>query len=158
MEKLQRRSDGYFETPSGLFAVQPKAVSGSKDGLSFFEFKVGVLSDRTRVEWPSDAPIIVIDQQVAVNMMRARYAYNITEAQMDDYNTAVDNYLQANGFDPANVPTPQTPEPPAEPVSEPVVEPEQPPAVPESDVPPAPPVPDAPPAPEGGKKGKKTAE
>lgn len=89
MEKLSRRSDGAYETPSGLFAVAPRAVSGKKDGITWFEFKASVLSEVTRVEWPSGVPVIVIEQATAISMLRNGYAHGITDDLMDQYNEAV---------------------------------------------------------------------
>jgi hypothetical protein len=99
MEKLSRRSDGAYETPSGLFAIAPRAVSGRRDGNAWFEFKATVLSPVTRVEWPERAPVIVIDQATARTMLLNGYAFGITDAQMDDYNAAVDAYNEANPAD-----------------------------------------------------------
>lgn len=93
MEKLSRRSDGFFETPSGHFAIQPRAVSGKRDGTSWFEFKASTLGEVIRFEWPTGAPVIAIDQTMARTMIARRYAFNINDQLMADYNAAVDAYL-----------------------------------------------------------------
>jgi hypothetical protein len=97
MEKLSRRSDGYAETPSGLFAIAPKAITGvTADGTAWFKFRASVLSEPVRVEWPNGAPVVAVDQNVALIMLRNRYAQNVTDKQIDDYNNLVDEVLAAD--------------------------------------------------------------
>lgn len=157
MEKLQRRSDGFFETPSGLVAISPRAVSGRKDGLAFFEFKSSLLSEIVRIEWPDGAPVIALEADHARVMIKNNYALNIDNDQMTAYNNAVDAYLAS-----ASAPAVTTQaEPPAAPVEDAPAVPD----VPVPDVVDPPPVPEAPaaadavpaaPSEEGGakKKGK----
>lgn len=148
MEKLQRRSDGVYETPSGLLAISPRVASGKKelaDGTmwSWFEFKASHMGEVIRIEWPTGAPVIAIEATAALHMMKNNYAFNIDDVKMQGYNDAVDAYLSAVAAAPA-VPEP-TPVAPAAPEPAPV--PDAPPAVPT--------VPDAPAADEGGKGAKK---
>lgn len=97
MEKLQRRSDGIYETPTGLVAIVPVKRSGVRNGMAWFEFKARMLGAPTRVEWPESAPVIAVDADVARTMMANRYALNINDEQMDDYNAAIDAWLAAGG-------------------------------------------------------------
>lgn len=122
MEKLQRRSDGFFETPSGLFAIAPRARSGRKDGVAWFEFKTSFVSEVIRLEWPENAPVIAIDPDVARVMLRNNYANNITDELMQAYNAAVD------GMAGTAPPAPETPPVPAAPDASIPAAPEPPPA------------------------------
>lgn len=152
MEKLSRRSDGAYETPSGLFAIAPRAVSGRRDGTAWFEFKATPLSEVIRVEWPDKAPVVVLPQETARVMLRNQYAFGITDEQMDQYNAAVDAYNKAH---PEQEPEPEKePEPAPTPVAPdtgaaPPAPAEAPPAPP-----PAPTEPPAAPAPAAKGKGK----
>lgn len=139
MEKLQRRSDGFYETPTGKLAIAPRVFSGVRDGQAWFEFKATHLSDVIRVTWPHGAPVVALEAGTAVAMMRAGYAYNIGDEQMEAYNAAVDA---------ASAPAPEAP--PATPTPEPAKQPEAPaaatPAAPAPSAPAAAPVAPATPA------------
>jgi len=101
MEKLTRRSDSAAETPSGHLAVVPLARSGSSEGTSWFEFKAHMLSEVVRVEWPSASPVIVLDADMAKSMVRLGYAAGVSDALLDEYNSAVDQYNAKTGESPA---------------------------------------------------------
>ncbi len=87
--KLQRRSDDVCETSSGFFAVSPRYVSGSYDETSWFEFKASVMADAVRIEWVKGADVILLPQDIANAMLRAKYAANISDEQMEAWNNAV---------------------------------------------------------------------
>lgn len=91
MEKLQREQDGHSRTSSGYVAVIPRTSSGlTAEGARYFEFKAGPLSAITRVEWPDGSPVALLDNEVALRMLSAKYAYDLTEEQVEEYNKAVD--------------------------------------------------------------------
>lgn len=100
MEKLSRRSDGVYETPTGLLAISPRVVSGTlqRNGqsVSWFEFKSGFQAAVQRVEWPTGAPAIAVAADVARVLMARNYAANIDDAIMENWNNFVDQ-LEANG-------------------------------------------------------------
>lgn len=100
MEKLSRRSDGVYETPTGLLAISPRAVSGTllRNGqsVSWFEFKAGFQSAIQRVEWSTGAPAIAVPADVARILMARNYAANIDDAIMEHWNNFVDQQ-EANG-------------------------------------------------------------
>lgn len=96
MEKLHYRSDGAAETPSGLFAVLPVIRSGEFDGVAFFEYKASPISDITRIEWPAHSDVILIDVEVAKELVRAGYAMGLTKNQVDAYNEAVEAWEKDN--------------------------------------------------------------
>lgn len=102
MEKLSRRSDGVYETPTGQLAIVPRAISGQfeRNGqiVAWFEFKAGFQSGIQRVEWPVGAPAIAVQADTARTMMANNYAFNIDDAIMDDWNAAVEAVL-AKGSD-----------------------------------------------------------
>lgn len=149
MEKLQRRSDGFYETPSGLFAVAPRAVSGRREGVAWFEFKASALGEVIRVEWPDGAPVIAIGETDARVMLRHGYANAVTDELMEQYNQAVAAYLEQQEKDEKaaqkNAAAPKAPDAPPPP----------PPAPSATDGQPVPPAPEAPEGADAkGKKGK----
>lgn len=91
-EKITRRSDGAYETPSGLFAVQMRVRSGERkdSGIAWFEFKAGILSPVQRVEWQAAAPFALLPQDTARSLVLLGYANGITDELMDKYNALVD--------------------------------------------------------------------
>lgn len=116
MEPLQKRSDGYFETPSGSFAVVPKAVTGTRDGRSWFEYKPSVLASAVRIEWETGAALIIIDQDVARTVLRHGWALNLNDELLDRYTHEYGEQQKAGAKvkdDPAPLP------PPADPVAPP---------------------------------------
>lgn len=95
MENISLRSDGFYETPSGMFAVAPRAVSGGNEKTEWFEFKANVLGEVIRVEWPHGDPIIVLEAATARAMLKAGYA-NAPDADLvAEYNAAVDAHNAA---------------------------------------------------------------
>lgn len=104
MEKLTKRSDGIFETASGLFAVYLKRSSGSDGENKWFDFKPQTWGDPVRVRWPSRDEIAVIDHVYATTLFRLRYGVSITQAQADAWNARVDEIellRDAPALDPA---------------------------------------------------------
>lgn len=94
MEKLHKRSDGFAETPSGLFAVVPKYSQKPRNGVAWFSFRPSVLSEHPiRVEWPQDQHMIVIDADTAAAMVRLSFANMPDEELIEQYNAAVDEYV-----------------------------------------------------------------
>lgn len=90
MEKLTKEHDGFYRTPSGFAAVVPKTASGrTADGSNYFEFKVSALADIIRVEWPAEAPLALLDNDVAVMLVRVGYAVHPSEALVAEYNELV---------------------------------------------------------------------
>ena len=63
-----------------------------------------MLSDVTRIEWHKDAPVIVLEAGVAKSLVRLGYAGGVTDAQLDAYNKAVDEFNAANGTNVSAVP------------------------------------------------------
>lgn len=110
MEKLSRRSDSAVETPSGLLAVVPLARSGLLNGAAWFEFKAHMLGEVTRIEWPENAPLIVIDPDTAKTLVRLGYAGPVSDQQVEDYNAAVDAHVSKLPKQ-APAPTPPAPAP-----------------------------------------------
>ncbi|XAI96624.1 hypothetical protein [Synechococcus phage Ssp-JY38] len=106
MENISLRSDGFYETPSGKFAVVPRVRSGSNERTEWFEFKASVLSEVIRIEWPKGAPVIVLDAPVAKTMLNAGYALHPDADEAKDFNDAVDKYNKESA---AQSPTPPTP-------------------------------------------------
>lgn len=104
MEKLSRRSDGIFETQSGLFAIQPKRASGGDGENYFFDFHPRSWDPPVRIRWPAGDPIAVIDQSIALLMLQREYAYNITQSLADIWNARIDQQIAADATDPAQTP------------------------------------------------------
>lgn len=96
MEQLTRELDGHCRTPSGFCAVVPKIASGrTQEGFNWFEYKTSPLSAITRVEWPSDAPFALFDNETAVSMLRAGYASDLSDLALDNYNRLVADHNEA---------------------------------------------------------------
>lgn len=130
-QKLQRRSDGAYETEDGLFAVKIRVLSGQDEEKNWFEFKSSVLAQVTRIEWPRDAPFALLPQDEARALVRLGYAIGITPQEMDAYNKAIgEGEPAAPVITPTNIPN----TPPKEPI------------IPSWVAPPAAPVPAVPPA------------
>jgi hypothetical protein len=111
MEKLQRRSDGIAETPSGLFAISPKRSSGRDSETNWFDFKKRATSETIRVRWPRGETIAVIDSSIALFMLSAAYARNASDEEVRAWNAAIEE-LDLDAPDPAPVPIEDAPEPP----------------------------------------------
>jgi hypothetical protein len=112
MEKLQLRSDGFWETSSGLFAVSPLRMSGQDSDLYWFDYKVKPMAATTRVRWRKDDGIAVIDQDVARFMLGAKYAQNVSQEQAERWNGKIAE-LTSDAQEPQ-----QQQEPPVPPVVE----------------------------------------
>lgn len=97
---LYQRSDGYWETKTGLFAVTMVKSSGSNsDGLKFFNFKPSSMSETYRVEWNIGDKLQLFPADIAKLLLSRGWA---VEPQQD----ALDWY------DPKPEPTPPAPPPP----------------------------------------------
>jgi hypothetical protein len=90
MEKLQRRSDGIAETRSGLFAVAPLRSSGKDNHFKWFDFRKTAVSDVIRVRWPIDEEIAVIEAGIANFMLNKKYARQVSDRQINEWNEAID--------------------------------------------------------------------
>lgn len=91
MEKLHLRSDGYAETPSGLFATVMTRSSGvTATGLNWFRFKTTSYQDRVTLEWPTSTDVIIVSKDIVDFLEAHRYARPLTADEVDGYNEAVD--------------------------------------------------------------------
>lgn len=99
MEKLHLRSDGYSETPSGLFATVMTRYTGvTPDGKSYhFTVRLCPTCDGTRLEWPVNTSIMLLSQDLVSFLEGKRYARGLVAEEITAYNEAVDAYLQASG-------------------------------------------------------------
>jgi hypothetical protein len=89
MEKLTRRSDGFAETISGKLAISPTRFSGKDSDFKWFDFRRTATAPVTRVRWRIDDKIAVIDAPVASFMIGKRYADNVTDRQINEWNDKV---------------------------------------------------------------------
>lgn len=89
MERLQKRSDGFFETPSGLLAVSPKRVLYESASYLQFNFKVKPLEPSIVVRWRKEDGIAVIDEEIAKTMHGLGYADHASEEQVERWNARV---------------------------------------------------------------------
>lgn len=95
MEKLSKRSDHAYETPSGLFAIFPTVATKNRgDGTSYLEFRHSMTGPVIEVNWPTGG-LAIIEQQTALTMLRSGYAIGPTDDQVAQYNKAVDKALEA---------------------------------------------------------------
>lgn len=92
MEKLHRRSDGIYETDSGLFGVQPLRGRTYEDGTSNFKFVGNMAGPTVEVVWTGE--IAVIESETAMAMVGYGYAQHITDEQMDAWNAEVEKWLE----------------------------------------------------------------
>lgn len=92
MEKLHRRSDGIYETDSGLFGIQPLRGRTYEDGTSNFKFVGNMAGPTVEVVWTG--PIAVIESETAMAMVGYGYAQHITDEQMDAWNAEVEAWLE----------------------------------------------------------------
>lgn len=122
MEPLHRRSDGACETPSGLFAIVPRVKSGSRNGVDWFEYKTTVFSTPVRIEWETGAALVLVEQPVAINMVRNGWADGISDDLLAKY---MEVYADVTAKAPK---APSAPTPPKLP--EPVLPPPPPPEAP----------------------------
>jgi len=100
MEKLNKRSDGIFETSSGLFAVLPKRSSGTDGEFKWFDFRPTSWGEAIRIRWPTRDTIAVIDQPHAVLMFNLGYGTTIRQEHADEWNERID-FLEATADAPA---------------------------------------------------------
>lgn len=108
MERLQRELDGHCRTSSGFCAVVPRVSSGiTPEKNKYFEFKTSPMSDVTRIEWPAASPVALFDNDVAIALVRSKYAFDLNDAQLSEYNSLVDGA-------PKEVATPKQPDAPTE--------------------------------------------
>lgn len=90
MERLQRRSDGFYETASGLFAVSPKRHIYESASYLQFNFKARPLEPSIIVRWRKEDGIAVIDASVAQVMYSSGYATHASEEQVARWNEKAD--------------------------------------------------------------------
>lgn len=93
MEKLTRRSDGIYETQSGLFAVLPLRSSGNNEFQSWFDYKAQMWSETIRIRWDTADKIAVIPQKYAISLFNLKYASTITPELADQWNEKVENFM-----------------------------------------------------------------
>lgn len=103
MEKLQKRSDGFYETPSGLLGVKPKRYLLETASYRQFSFKVHPVEPSVVVRWRKEDQIAVIDDDVAKSMLSLGYAEHVTEALADLWNAKVEE-LQSDAQEPEGNP------------------------------------------------------
>lgn len=84
MESLQKRSDGFAETQSGLFGVVPLNYKEDEDGVRFKSFRPGFTNPIIEVNWKGD--IAVVEEEVARAFMNYGYAEYPTQDQIEAYN------------------------------------------------------------------------
>lgn len=100
MESLQRRSDGFAETASGLVAVKPLRQSGNNSEISWFEYKTRPMAETTVLRWRIEDQIAVIDEATAKFLLTAGYARNATDGEVLVWNQTVDA-MTADALEPA---------------------------------------------------------
>lgn len=108
MEKLTKRSDGIFETASGLFAVSLKRSSGSDGENNWFDYMPQSWGEPVRIRWPARDEIAVIDHVYATTLFRLRYGTTITQVQADKWNDRIEE-IEALRDAPALDPSAQPP-------------------------------------------------
>lgn len=99
MEKLHLRSDGYSETPSGLFATVMQRYTGvTPDGQRYhFTFRTCPACEGTRLEWPINTSVMLLSQDIVSFIEGKGYARALVGEEVDAYNAAVDAYIEAMG-------------------------------------------------------------
>lgn len=121
MEPLQRRSDGIYETPSGLFAVVPLHITGKLAGegdqtTSYFRFKPTIFAEAIEIRWLTGEPFVIIEQGAATSMLRNGHATNISGELADRYNMELEEFLkkqkQPKTKEPEQASAPSFPPPP----------------------------------------------
>lgn len=97
MEKLHKRSDGYSETPSGLFATVMQRYTGvTRDGQNYhFTARLCPTCEGTRFEWPVNTSIMLLQQDLVFFLEGKGYARGLSQEEVDRYNEAVDAFLDA---------------------------------------------------------------
>lgn len=127
MEKLSRQHSDTFVTPSDLCAIVPLKRSLVIGDSAIFEFKTMDFAPTIRVEWPKDSPYALVDNDVAVVMVKRGWARHLTDEEANAYNEAVDLHLASlSGAPPPVVTEPPTPvvtEPPPPVVTDPAAPP-----------------------------------
>lgn len=104
MDKITRQFDGTVKTPSGDFAVVPRRPSAAREGVSWFEFRTTFYAEPVRIEWPTASPIALIpaqDGDVARIMVSMNFGSWPTDAQIENFNVAVDAYQAEPAPEPA---------------------------------------------------------
>lgn len=107
LPSLQKRSDGWHETPSGDFAVVMRAMSAEyldeyDRRIRWFEFVTGHGMEPLRVEWLADDRLQIFPGEVAAALVRQNFARFPLEPELEWY----DERLVSSAQDPAPAPTP----------------------------------------------------
>ena len=84
MESLSKRSDGFWETSSGLFATVPIRYSELENGNRSFRYKSEPYADTTAIEWRGD--VAVLPDGVVRQMLSKGYGSHPTDEQAQAYN------------------------------------------------------------------------
>lgn len=114
--QLHKRSDGWWETADGLFAVTMRVMSAQSEDMRWFEFVTSHSQPPSRVEWHRDDKLQLFPADVAAGLVRQNYARHPDDAAVEWYEAIA---LVEDQPEPDPAPVPPAPAPKRKPREDP---------------------------------------